>query len=92
MSTSPAFIDRLYSAVLYELKLRYSSKPMSNDPREHAEEMADKSFADILNEFETKAREQKETRAPRAKLVARAGLVRLRRFSAPSSAYPATSS
>src|SRR5262245_44756731 len=40
---------------------------MSNDPREHADETADKSFADILNEFENANRERKQTKAPRGK-------------------------
>jgi len=40
---------------------------MSKDPREQADDTADKSFADILNEFESTARERTETKAPRGK-------------------------
>ena len=41
---------------------------MSNDPREHAaDETADKSFAEILNEFENTSRERKEAKPARGK-------------------------
>jgi small subunit ribosomal protein S1 len=40
---------------------------MSNDSREHADDTADKSFADILNEFESTTRERAEKKAPRGK-------------------------
>jgi small subunit ribosomal protein S1 len=40
---------------------------MSKDPREHVDETADKSFADILNEFENATRDRKEKKQPRGK-------------------------
>jgi small subunit ribosomal protein S1 len=47
--------------------LRYITKPMSKEPREQADETADKSFADILNEFERTSRERKEEKPKRGK-------------------------
>src|SRR5215468_201668 len=48
----------------------YSSKPMSKDPREQSDETADRSFADILKEFESTSRaaaKDKEKGKPRGR-------------------------